>query len=213
MRRFWTLVPMFFSGCIVGPVAVRPAYERVGPVPASPGTVLVERKPLAPAPGPVDGLEALPGWVAGDVQLWPNTNASEAKYVDHADSGKLLLIRWRGGEGEKAIVSRVGELSLPAAGRIRFRTYSYADHEIKLALALFVGDGRVYYETPTVRVPPKAWADHAFDLGMSNFKSAASNWEHASALDRPDQVKELVLLVYDRGSGSIYVDALRAAAQ
>ena len=211
MKRPWTVFLMLFSGCIAAPMAVRPV------LPASRGTVLVERERLAPArapaPAPVDGIEALPGWVAADPQQWTDVNASEAKYLDHAGSGKLLLVRWKGEGKGKAIITRVGELSLPAAGRLRFRTYSYADHEIKLALGLFVGEERVYYETPEVRVPPRAWADHAYELGMRYFKCAASKWEHASALDRPEEVKELVILIYDRGSGSLYIDALLAAGQ
>ncbi len=200
-----------FSGCFVTPVAVAPPPGRAAPPAVRPKTVLVEREPVAPAL--TDGLEANAGWKAADLLQWKDANPSEARYVDHAETGKLLLIRWKGEGKNKAAVVRTADLKLPASGLLRFRTYSYADQPIKLAVGFFVGEARAYYETPTVDVPPKTWVDHSYDLRMSYFKCAASQWKHAARLGQPDEVKELVVLVYDAGSGSLYVDALVVAGQ
>jgi len=176
--------------------------------PPRPKTVLVERESPSPAPVAPAGIEARPGWRSAALGQWTDAHPSAARCIEHAASGQLLLIRWKGEGKGKAVVSRVANLSLPSASRLRFRTYSYADREVKLALGFFTGEGRAYYETPKVDVPSKKWADHAFDLGMSYFKCAASDGKTPSPRGEPDQGKERAVWVYDGGAGALYLDAL-----
>ncbi len=157
--------------------------------------------PRSPAIG-AEGLEARGLWgVAG----W--ANPAEVALTSENGNGVLRLRGKAGGEhGKVAISSRAG-VSLSAKGKGAVWIYNPGKKSVKIAFAVFVGEDRVYYESKTVEVG-RGWKRAEWNLAASNYKCESSKWEHTAALWKPDEVKEMVLLIYEPGGFDLAIDGV-----
>ena len=122
---------------------------------------------------------------------------------------RVLRLACQSGEKEKAAASRPVRINLPMQGRAVLSVYNPGKTKTKIALAVVASDKRVYFESVMKETRPGAWRRIEFDLASSDWKCAASGWDHKSPLTMRKDVREIILLVYsEKKSATLYVDDL-----
>jgi len=152
---------------------------------------VVKPVPL-PATEPLDGLEAVPGWVAETGWARPATLAVE----DSRTRGKLLLARSDGGAGKKLAITLLQHVDLSAFPQFGALVDNPGDKPVEIAVALGCAPDWTMLEAPPVVVPAKAkGAPVRFSLAARHFKCEASKWEHSQPVPNNGRVDKIMLLV------------------
>jgi len=198
----------------VTPVAPQPAPAGPAEQPTPPQQVSFDVKaflraaPPNPNSGP-DGLERSREWVVLD---WANPAEVAAwKYRESLDD-VVLVIRLKGGPRDKVAVMRPAALQLRKDGKLRMDVFNGTNREMAVAFAVQSTVDDVYSESVALPAKP-GWTHLEFDLAAQNFKTAASDWKHTTTLWGPEEVRRLVLLVYDAGAGAVIVDRIEVDAE
>jgi len=126
------------------------------------------------------------------------------------EQNPLLKIDCLGGRREKAAVRSTQSLALAEKGSIHCAVYCNEKNLPKLAIALATGESYTFQESETIDLK-EGWNDVAIDLASKKWKSEASKWKHDAELVGRDDVRAIVLLVYNgRNAAIVYVDGLQA---
>ena len=174
-----------------------------------------------PPPGDLDKVDGYEDahW---SVEAWGYP--AEAKLVDLPGRGKVLQISYGGdipgayihpaargsGKRNKTVVTRVVDADFSKATRLLFEASNETNAVAKLSWAFATMDWQMF-ECPPIELPPKARKlDLEVDLTAKNFKCAASNWQHTSALLNPQRVTKLRLFISDPpDEGALRIDRMR----
>lgn len=190
----------------VEPIAPAPVgAEEVPAAPAKDIKELVRTLPPNPS-GSGDGLERSRAWKALD---WANpAEVAGWKRSEGADD-VVLVVRLKGGKRDKAAVSRPVDLALAKTGTLRMDVYNATARTIPVGFAVTASPDRVYSESIQKKASP-GWSRVEFDLGANTYKSAASEWEHDVTMWGREDVRELIVLIYDPGTGDVALDRIQA---
>jgi hypothetical protein len=119
----------------------------------------------------------------------------------------LLLVRFAEGKHDKAAIKAEVGLDLGGKGSLRLDVFNPTTRKIPVAFAAFATDDRVYSESGTKPAKP-GWSHLEWDLSASTYKTAATGWKYTSALQRREDVREIVLLFYDKKSAALGIDGI-----
>jgi serine/threonine protein kinase len=160
--------------------------------------------PTRPAGRGRDGMEGEPGWVA---EKWGNP--AELQIVDQGKDSKnrVLCVAFRDTRKNKVAVRLDGTWDLTAYDTLRFDVWNASEGSISLAVAFNTLPGWRFFETPTERIAPKKWTTMSIDLNAKNYKCAENNWCHKGPLENRDNVKQIILTIYNSTQeGVVYFD-------
>ena len=104
------------------------------------------------------------------------------------------------GSKQKGVVRR-GNLRIDLRGQdssqVVMTMSNPGSRPARVALALKTGANFEFFETPERLVAPGATEDLRFDLHARTFKCQASNWEHNREVAHLEDVRELMLMIYN----------------
>lgn len=154
--------------------------------------VAVVQAPPPPPPEPVDGLEAINGWVAESGWARSATLA-----VENAQGrGTLLRARCEGADAKKLAVSLIHHVDLSGFTQFGALVDNPGDRPVEVAAAFGAAPTWAMFEAPPVTVPPKArGAVVRFSITTPYFKSEGSKWEHTQPVPNSGRVDKVMLLV------------------
>jgi hypothetical protein len=153
-----------------------------------------------------DGLEKHREWA---VMNWANPAEASAWKRGQADDDVLLVVRLKGGQKDKVAIMREAELALAKTGTIRMDVYNSTSKKVDIAFAVHATVDDVYSESATQPARP-GWNHLEWDLAGSTYKTEASGWKNTAQLWGGEEVKKLVILVYDSGQLTIAIDKIEA---
>lgn len=162
-----------------------------------------------PAAADQHGRVALTGWVSEDAQY------SNPVETETADEGRQLVISFRGGAKDKAVVWKsLDDAKMTATGTLNFLVANLTTGAVQVSVALKTGPNYTFHESKQVTVKPdtNTFQRVAVDLGSSTFKSAATAWKHTGTLADPDALRSIQVLVYNGSvTGEVIVADIRIA--
>jgi hypothetical protein len=143
---------------------------------------------------------------------WSNEITIEEVELDRGARGNHgMRLSFKGGAKDKAVAVRKVSLSLSGNDEISFSLFSPTKRKLEIAVAVTTGDKLAYFESKSRTVQAGTWAEMAIPLGRKDWKSEASNWKHESELRDRNDIRELLLLIYNlKNSGEIFIDELTA---
>ena len=119
----------------------------------------------------------------------------------------LLLVKSAEGKHDKAAIKADVGLKLGGKGSLRLDVFNPTARKIPVAFAIFASDDRVYSESGTKPAKP-GWNHLEWDLSASIYKTAATGWKYTSTLQRREDVREIVLLFYDKKGAALAIDGI-----
>lgn len=193
-----------------GPLASGSAEPSKAVAPAADlgGKDFVKALPPNPLAGR-DGLERHLNW---NPLEWDNPCEASVWKRSQATDDVVLTVSLKGGESDKAAVSREVKLSLAESGTLRVDVYNSTPRQIPVAFAVFSSVDRVYSESTAKKAGP-GWTHLEFDLAEASYKTAASAWKHTAGIWGRKDVREIVLLFYSMDAGALAVDRLEVDVQ
>ncbi len=149
---------------------------------------------------------------AGDWQRDGWGNEGSARTVENTAAGddRVLELRYRTGDHDKAAFTRTVRQNLSNARQIVFDVYNPENHPVKIAVALTTLPGYTWYESGVRTAQPGGWTTGiAFNLTRETWKSEASNWAFKTSPGNLERVERMSVLVYNpRNSGVLYLDRI-----
>ena len=187
--------------------APKPATK---PAPTQPEKKVTPPKPKAPPA--ISGFKTIDKvWVIDDFEQgknhWkPETWANPAKTSTNTKELKVTL---QDGKHDKSALYRTASLDMSDRGKFVLDVRNNTTKEVKLAIAFMTGGTPTFHETEAAAVKPGLCKNVTFDLKSTKFKSAATQWEHKAALNDPNAVKRVIILIYGGNQGEICLDNVR----
>jgi len=156
--------------------------------------------------GPEDGLE-IKGWAP---QQWGN--AAEVTWVRRKEgpTNWMLRITFKANTRGKAALASPLRFRVEQNRTISFKVQNRTYEAIPVAVAVKTRPKWVFHESKQKMVGPRKTVEVRFDLTSRDWKSAATGWKHAIGLRDEDQIGEVILMIYNRRRGEVYVDDVRA---
>lgn len=155
----------------------------------------------------IEYLEAEDDWEA---EAWGNDAEVTIEKQGVRDKKNRILSVVYEGKKDKTAVRLGGRWDLSEYKYLAFDIWNAGDKSLGLSLALNTFPGWKFHESQARRIPPKKWITHKVPLDRNDFKTADSNWRHTSKLGNPDNVRQIILLIYNTESkGSVYFDNIR----
>ncbi len=151
-----------------------------------------------------DGLARNRGWNALN---WANPADVSAWRKQKSADDVVLVVLLKGGDKDKAAVSRPVDIAADADGELRMDVYSAASQEVPIAFAAFASVDRVYSESAPQSLKP-GWNRVVFDLSAPTFKTAASEWKNDTKLWGADDVREIAILFYLDKPAAFAIDGI-----
>ena len=203
-----------------GKAAVEPAREpgkepakqpvkEPGKQPAKEPAKQPDKQPVKPPEqhNPLDGLEAEDDWT---VEQWGND--ATATVIQQAQPGddKVLSIAYHSTDKDKVAVRLGGTWDLSRRQALTFRVWNASKSSLSLTVAFNTMPGWKFFESRAKAIRPKKWITVTIDLTQKRFKSEESKWRNVSELKNRDNVKQIILMIYNTSKeGVIYVDNIR----
>ncbi|GEM_PF-2767971 len=169
-----------------------------------------------PAPSEPQGLEtgdwSPPGWGYDAEVQRAQVQGREGQVVlkiayKHRDArGRLPRPDQR-----KTPVQLSVEEDLTGTPVLQFDVYNPEKAALPLSVAVATGPSFEWFESEVFTVPPEQWrTDLRMDLSRKTWKSAAAGWQHTTAVQNLDRVRNLILILHNEDrTGEAYVDAVR----
>ncbi len=149
-------------------------------------------QPQPPPPEPIDGLEAITGWVAESGWARAATLAAE----NTTGGGTVLRARCEGVADKKLAISLVHHVDLSGFTQFGALVDNASDKPIEVAVAFGAAPTWAMFEAPPVTVPPNAKAAAIrFPITVPYFKAEASKWEYTQPMPNNGRVDKVMLLV------------------
>jgi len=154
-----------------------------------------------------EGLEAKATWLPED-QRWANPVDVQMVSADGIPDKVLQLDYQSADPKKKATVRWRQSLDTRASNRLVMRVNNPAETPVALSIAVKAGGDWTYFESRNQQVPADSnWHRVEFDLGGSDFKSGASDWQHQAAIDKPEDIRELQLQIHNgRLDGTLFIN-------
>jgi hypothetical protein len=144
----------------------------------------------------VPGIEA-GVWVA---EAWGNSGTAEK-----TASGALPLLKLTyGGAKDKTAFKRLTNFGLSSKGGLRLLVFCGEESPPKFAVAICTTGLFLWQESKPIELK-KGWNTVEVPLGTNEWKSEASGWKHTAALEAPQDVRAIDLIVYGSATGALYV--------
>ena len=155
---------------------------------------------------PDDGLE-IKGWAR---QPWGN--AAEVTWVRRKEgpANWMLRVTFKANTRGKSALALPLKFRVEQNRAISFKVQNRTYEAIPVAVAVKTLPKWAFHESEQKVVGPRKTMEVRFDLTSRDWKSAATGWKHAIGLRDEDQIGEVVLMIYNRRRGEIYVDDLQA---
>ncbi|HOX37113.1 MAG TPA: hypothetical protein PL033_03915 [Candidatus Brocadiia bacterium] len=205
------------------PEAIKPAQpkpalaqpEQAKPEPAKPDAPKPEPAPQPPAPEPPKTADATTlviedckgnlRW-AGE-PAWSNEPA--LKFVQ--DKGaQVLAIGYKPGQKDKWVATLPGHLNLKPYRYLIVTGQSKSTQALNIALGLWPPPS--LYESRGEFIRPGKEFRLVFDLQSQTFKCARTDWANTSAVDSPDAIGRMSIIIYGKGDfGEILIDRIVAS--
>jgi len=195
------LLAMVFSVAVV--VGCAPSENPSTVVPPGPEEKAPKELPsVGPAPQKVSaaqfsGLESAQGWT---VETWGGP-ASVSQGTE-PDLGDFLKIETAVVDKDKTAVGRE-MFGVYGENGLRMDFFNKGREPIKMALGIFVGVKRRYYESPIVTVPA-GWSSQAFNLVTRQWKSEESEWKFTEAPEA-GAIVQMDIIIYEKTPVTLYV--------
>jgi len=149
------------------------------------------------------------------IETWTWTGQGSANGVDvkHAaikeqPANTVLVVDYLGGRTEKATAKCVTDLALDPQGKLSARVFCNEKDLPKVAFAVSTGETFAWQESEPV-VLKEGWNEVEAKLGDKKWKSEATKWKHDAEAKGLDDVRAILLLVFNgKHGGILYVDAL-----
>jgi tetratricopeptide (TPR) repeat protein len=165
-----------------------------------------------------DHLEGDSRW-SSERGSWSNASTVEIvknKSPETGEDNLLLSVSFRksnlqGKAKDKAAIRLNSRLDLSNAKSLVFDAYVPKNSPaVKMAIAFTITDKYIWYESPTKLIPSGKWNTAiSFDLSSANFKTQGTGWKHNTKLKDTKQVKQMILLIYTKGTGRIFFDDIK----
>jgi hypothetical protein len=166
-----------------------------------------EKEPPKEEPKAVEGLEAEDDWVA---EAWGNKAAVEVVTQNAQIKNKVLQVTYQGTDKDKVAVRLGGTWDLTRKQTLEFDVWNAGPGSLGLSVAFNTMPGWEFFESASKRIGPKRWVSVKLDLDARRFKSAKSKWRLISELKNRDNVRQMILLIYNTSKeGVVYVDNVR----
>ncbi len=198
---------LLFSPAIAGEAAKPDVEKKVekGEKPAAPA----KKKPTnfdkavaacasgdVPASGAKqNGLEAKEGWSAAEWADLALCRQFKVAKTEHT----LLYLATGGGKQGKAAALLGTRLLLAEEGAIKVQVYNRSPAAVKVAVAMWLGRRGIYFESPARAAAVGKWQELKFDLAASDYKTAASKWQHKATLGKDRRLNRVAVLLYHNG--------------
>jgi hypothetical protein len=154
-------------------------------------------EPQKANPAQFSGLESAQGWT---VETWGGP--ATVSQGSEPDLGDFLKIETAVGDKDKTAVGRV-MFGVYGENGLRMDFFNKNREPIKVALGIFVGAKRRYYESPIVTVPA-GWSSQAFNLITKQWKSEESGWKFTEAPEA-GVIVQLDIIIYEKNPVTLYV--------
>lgn len=196
------------AGCAPGSHGTAPEAAPDAAVPTG-AAISAEVGELPPSPATAEGLEAADGWKLAEWEDPGRLRRVEFRSVRKGSSAAVLHFATTGGLKGKSAAALTRDVALAPQGAVRLAAYNPGREPVRLAVAFWVSDNWVYYESEAQEVAPRAWQTLAFDLNAKTFKTASNNWQHSAGLWKREEAKQLAVLLFGGGRpAAIYLDGL-----
>ncbi len=127
---------------------------------------------------------------------------------------KVLGVTYKGTGKDKAAVRLDGTWNLTRNEALVFDVWSSGTQSISLSVAFNMLPDWVFFESTIKTIEPNQWTTVRIDLNTERFKSEATGWRNTGNLKNRDNVKQLILLIYNAAEeGIIYLDNIRLIPQ
>ena len=162
-----------------------------------------------PADATNDGLEAIPGWYAEDT--W--ARAAKVGVRTSRTRGKVMTVACDAGADKKLAITILHHVDLSQATQFCLDVDNPTSQPLGIAVAFGCAPEWLMYESPGMRVPPRAKAARiTVPLKKSHFKCEASKWRHDQPLPNNGRMDKVMLLVAGMPQkGSIAFDRVGSA--
>ncbi len=169
-----------------------------------------EKQPEKPPEPPkvIEGLEAEEDWV---IEPWGNAG-SVSVLPQGPDKNKVLSVSYGSTDKDKAAVRLSGAWDLTDRKTLVFDIWNAAQSSIGLSVGFNTMPGWQFLESTAKSIRPsqKQWATVKFSLTAKRFKSAETKWRNTGELANRDNVKQIILMVYNTSKdGVVYFDNIR----
>lgn len=163
-----------------------------------------KQEPETPASAD-EGMEVLP-W---RLERWGNKGTAVG-IQEAGNNTRVLKLEFKSGNQDKVAFSHPYRGDLTNKRALVMDLYNPGKSPVKISAAIVTGANFEWYESKTQIAKPEAWTlGVRFDLTRSQWKSKATNWVHRAKPEPLNNIRNLVLLVYNnRSEGVLYVDAL-----
>jgi len=185
----------------------KPKRGKAPAAPKAPAAAAVAALPASLPASPArkaEGAEAKGSWAAA---AW--ANPVEVTLSTEGGNG-VLRLKGKGGKSDKAALASQMRLALAEKGEAALWIYNPGRRSVKVAFAVFTTADRVYYESLPIEVG-RGWKKATWDLAASKYKCASSKWQNDAKIWKPDDVREVILLVYEKDGFEIAVDGISFA--
>jgi len=156
----------------------------------------------AAKPAIVEGLEGTGKW---EILPWGNTATLSTQDLE---GNKFLAIDIPGGGGkDKTAIGRNVKLDLSEKSKMTFSAFSAEKGRVEVGVAIVTGAS--YFESRPVVVRPDWNMGLTVDLVSPKWKCANTKWRFEAALEKPEDVRQIILLVYiGRRKARLYFDSI-----
>ncbi len=155
----------------------------------------------------IEYLEAEDNW---EVEAWGNE--ADATIVEQAlqdQQNKILSVEYRGRK-DKTAVRLDGQWDLSEYKFVAFDIWNAGEKSFGVAIALNTFPGWKFHESHARRIAPREWVQVKIPLDTNDFKTEDTNWRHTSRLGNADNVRQLIILIYNtEAEGLVYLDNIR----
>jgi hypothetical protein len=155
-------------------------------------------------PAVVEGLEVGAKW---DVLPWGNKATLTTMDLE---GNKVLSVEIPGGDTKgKTAVGRAVKLDFSDKSKLTFSGFSAERGRVEVGLALITAAD--YYESRPVTVRPDWNQGLSIDLQNDKWKCQKTNWRFEARVEKLDDVRQIILLVYcGTTKALLYFDAIAA---
>lgn len=164
-------------------------------------------QPAPLEPKTIEGMEIEEGWL---IEQWGNAGEVAAIEQGTTVKNKVLSVLYRGNEKDKIAVRLGGSWDLTSHESVSLDIWNASDKSVSLTLAFNTMPGWLFYESTAKMIKPKEWTTVQFKLDTERFKSAATSWRNTGDLKNRDNVRQLILMIYNsQKDGQVYLDNIR----
>jgi hypothetical protein len=161
-------------------------------------------------PGVLEGLEAESDWV---MEAWGNKAEAEVVTQGTKVKNKVLGVTYHSADKQKAAARLGGTWDLTRQEFLVFDVWNAGKKSVGLSVAFNTMPGWKFFESTSKSIRPNAWVTIKIALDRKRFKCEGSNWRNTSELKNRDNVKQIILMIYNAGKeGVIYFDNIRLIA-